>query len=209
MREVTIKQGFWLGRTEVEVGAYQRFVGRKMPGTPEYNRGWKITNLPMVLVSWEDAQRYCRWAGGRLPTEAEWEYAARGGADEEVYPMNSENSREKANFSGVKGNDRFDAAAPVHSFDANPFNLFDMAGNVWEWVQDFYSATYYAESPLEDPQGPATGKQHLVRGGSFESKWEDHLRLSVRRRQDGPERNVGFRCLLSDDEATKNLLNIR
>jgi formylglycine-generating enzyme required for sulfatase activity len=209
--EVTISKGFWMGRNEVQVLAYQRFADAKkvrMPGAPLYNRGWRITNYPMVLVSWADAKAYCEWAGGRLPTEAEWEYAYRAGNADEIYPLNDENSRDKANFYGTKGNDRFEGAAPVRSFDRNPFNLFDMAGNVWEWTQDFYSPTYFKESPAADPQGPKMGKDHVMRGGSFESKWEDHLRLSVRKSQGGPDYKVGFRCVLEDGDATQKLLNV-
>jgi sulfatase modifying factor 1 len=210
--EVTIGKGFWLGRTEVEVSSFQRFAEGnklKMPRAPTYNSGWKTTNYPMVLVAWDQARAFCAWTGGRLPTEAEWEYAARGGVADEVYPLNDENSRDKANFYGKRGNDRFEEAAPVRSFDANPFNLFDMAGNVWEWAEDWFSPAYYAESPASDPHGPATGKEHVVRGGSFESDPKQHLRLSFRRSQGGAAYHVGFRCVLDDNEATKKLLNVR
>lgn len=212
--EVTIAHGVWMGRTEVEVSAYQRFVEEsgkqfRMPKATIYNPGWRTNNLPMMMVSWEEAGAYCGWAKGRLPTEAEWEYAARGGKSDEVYPMNDENSREKANFFGKKGNDRFDQLAPVHSFDHNPFNLFDMAGNVWEWVADWYSPGYYPESPAVDPKGPQGGKEHVVRGGSFESDWKQHLRLSFRRPQGGPAYHVGFRCVLDDTEETRRLLQVR
>jgi sulfatase modifying factor 1 len=221
--EVTLSKGFYLGRNEVTVGAYQRFVDAsakeakkakeaktiKMPGAPNYNRGWAKTDYPMVLVPWEEAQEFCRWTGGRLPTEAEMEYAARGGAVDEVYPGNDENSRDKANFYGTHGNDQYENAAPIHSFDANGFNLYDMSGNVWEWVQDWYSPTSYENSPAVDPQGPATGKEHVIRGGSFESDWRQHLRLSVRKSQGGVNYHTGFRCVLPDDDSTKKLLNIR
>ena len=209
--EVVISKGFWMGRTEVEVSAYKKFSEAKkvkMPSAPNDNRGWRASSYPMVLVPWDQAKAYCEWAGGRLPTEAEWEYAYRAGGTDQIYPLNDENSRDKANFYGTKGNDNFEGSAPVHSFDANPFNLFDMAGNVWEWTQDFYSPTYYSESPALDPQGPKTGKEHVMRGGSFESKWQDHLRLSARKSQSGPAYNVGFRCVLEDSDATQKLLNL-
>jgi sulfatase modifying factor 1 len=211
---VTISHGFWMGRTEVEVAAYQRFVGEsakkyKMPGSVLYNKGWKTTNYPMMMVTWEESSAYCGWAGGRLPTEAEWEYAARAGKDDQVYPLNSENSRNKANFKGTSGNDIYDWLAPVHSFDENDFNLYDMAGNVWEWVSDFYSPTYYRESPEVDPKGPATGKEHVKRGGSFESTWQDNLRISVRQSQGTAYLfKVGFRCVLDENEQTKQILNL-
>jgi formylglycine-generating enzyme required for sulfatase activity len=215
--EVTISKGFYLGRNEVTVAAYQRFVASakeakkplRMPAAPLYNRGWKTTDYPMVLVSWEQAQEFCRWAGGRLPTEAEMEYAARGGAMDEVYPGNDENSRDKANFYGTHGNDLYEDAAPVRSFDPNGFNLFDMSGNVWEWAQDWYSSTFYQTSPTVDPQGPAMGKDHIIRGGSFESDFRQDLRLSVRKPQGGSSYKVGFRCALPYDDSTKKLFNIQ
>lgn len=211
---VTISKGFWMGRTEVEVGAYIRFVGEsgkkyKMPGATRYNSGWKTTNLPMMMVTWDEASAYCQWAGGRLPTEAEWEYAARAGKDDEVYPLNAENSRDKANFDGKKGNDIYDWLAPVRSFDETAFHLFDMAGNVWEWVSDFYSPNYYKESPAVDPKGPQTGKEHVKRGGSFESDWQANLRISVRQPQGTTFLyRVGFRCVLDETEHTKQILNL-
>lgn len=208
---VEIKKGFWMGRTEVEVIAYRRYVdssGKKvrMPRAPLEAKGWKITNYPMMQVSWEDARDYCQWAGGRLPTEAEWEYAARAGAANQVYPMNDENSREKANFYGKKGNDRFEYVAPVKSFDPNPFGLFDMAGNVWEWVNDFYSPDYFRTSPAIDPAGPKDGKEHVIRGGSFDSDPKEHLRLSFRRSAGKAADNIGMRCVLDDTPETHRLL---
>jgi sulfatase modifying factor 1 len=210
--EVTISHPFWLGRNEVRVVSYRRFVeasrGKyKMPSAPRvYNSGWNETNYPMIMVSWAEAGAYCGWAGGRLPTEAEWEYAARAGKNDEIYPLNSENSRDKANFYGKKGNDIFDQLATVRSFDENAYHLFDMAGNVWEWVADWWSPSYYAASDKADPTGPATGKQHVERGGSFESDWEEHLRLSFRQPESGANFKTGFRCALDDTPETKKLL---
>lgn len=208
--DVTIGHGLWMGRTEVDVRSFQRYVEEsgkksKMPKATIYNPGWKNSTLPMMMVSWDEAGAYCAWAGGRLPTEAEWEYAARGGKQGEIYPLNDENSREKANFYGKKGNDKFEQLAPVHSFDQNPYNLFDMAGNVWEWVADWY-APGYRDGVENDPKGPAAGKEHVVRGGSFESDWKQHLRLSFRRPQGGPAFHVGFRCVMDDTPETKTIL---
>jgi formylglycine-generating enzyme required for sulfatase activity len=201
---VELTHPFWLGQTEVTAGAYSRYVddgkssGRRMPkAAPLWNKGWKTFDMPMAEVTWDEARGFCEWTGGRLPTEAEWEFAARGGEADQVYPMKTpEESRDKANFVGRKGNDKFDEAAPVHQFDRNGFGLYDMSGNVWEWTNDYYSPTYYKESPPKDPPGPSTGKAHVVRGGSFNSDPKEHLRLSYR---DGSEKEtnvIGFRCAM-------------
>jgi formylglycine-generating enzyme required for sulfatase activity len=209
---VTISKGFWMGGTEVTVDAYRRYFENnfdkkhKMPEAPDWDRKWSIILAPINAVTWQQAKSYCEWVGGRLPSEAEWEYAARAGADNEIYPLNSENSRDKANFLGKKGNDRYDFTAPVGSFDRNAFGLFDMSGNVWEWVNDWYSKTYYSESPATDPKGPASGTKHIIRGGSWNSDPAKHLRISLRKANNDWGNALGFRCLLEDTPATKELL---
>jgi formylglycine-generating enzyme required for sulfatase activity len=211
--DVTITNGFWLGRTEVDVNAYRRYVedGRsqklRMPAGPVWDSKWHVGNNPIVNVRWDEAASFCRWTGGRLPTEAEWEYAARAGVEDEVVPLNDENSRDKANFAGRKGNDHYDNVAPVKSFDPNPWNLYDMSGNVWEWVFDFYSPSYYKdlETPV-DPQGPPSGKEHVARGGSWDSDPQKHLRLSLRQKYGKGGNTLGVRCALPDNDATKRQL---
>jgi formylglycine-generating enzyme required for sulfatase activity len=189
--QVTITKGFWLGQTEVTVGAYKRFAaatGRQMPDTPGFNSRWTNENMPIVNVTWNDAHDYCAWAGGRLPTEAEWEYAARGGSTEARYgPID-----DVAWYDGNSGGQTHDVAQKR----PNGFGLYDMLGNVWEWVNDWYDQNYYQSSPSQDPQGPASGGERVLRGGSW-SHLPRLVRVSDRIYIPFPGNrslNIGFRC---------------
>ena len=160
--QVTITKGFWLGQTEVTVGAYKRFaaaIERQMPDAPTFNSGWANDSMPIVNVNWNDAHDYCTWAGGRLPTEAEWEYAARGGHTEARYGSLDEVAWYSSNSGGQ--------THPVGEKRANGFGLYDMLGNVWEWVNDWCDQNYYQNSPPLDPSGPMSGQQRVLRGGSW------------------------------------------
>jgi sulfatase modifying factor 1 len=213
--EVRISKGFWMGRNEVQVRSYQdyleaqsKILKRKlsMPRpAPFETRNWSNGSYPMVQVKWEDAKQYCAWAGGRLPTEAEWEYAARAGSEDATYPFSGANLRDKVNFDNPKTQ-----AEPVAKYIPNAWGLYDMAGNVWEWVSDFYSETYYREVGrlAVDPQGPPTGKDHVARGGSYNSD-QNYLRISFRRSFGDGVNNLGFRCVLEDTPESSQRLDLK
>ena len=191
---VEISKGFWMGRTEVTVTEYRQFVEDKKlempPFAPSFNSDWSKPDHPIVHVPWDDAKTHCEWAGGRLPTEAEWEYAIRGDKEDLKYPWGNEISPTNAKYSSRDG------TAPVGSYPANDFGIYDMAGNVWEWVADWYDSDYYQNSPEKDPQGPGqeTGLR-VLRGGSWNYNPRD-LRASgrFRYRPDVGDFYIGFRC---------------
>jgi formylglycine-generating enzyme required for sulfatase activity len=187
---VNITKGFWMGQTSVTVGAYQRFAaatGKAMPPAPDFNSGWSQDQMPMVNVSWNEAQAYCAWEGGRLPTEAEWEYAARGGSTEARYGPIDEIAWYNQN-SGRRTN-------PVGGKRPNRFGLYDMLGNVWEWVMDWYDEEYFQSNPSQDPAGPPRGDCRVLRGGSWDGE-PRFVRASSRYGVLPGDRGfgVGFRC---------------
>ena len=194
--EVTVR-AFLLDRDEVDQARYDECVRDGGCSTPSgaYDPGGTC-DLPVVFVTWEQADAYCTWLGARLPTEAEWERAARGD-DQRIYPWgDSEPDCTRANVFGCG-----DAIQPVggHApLGESPFGARDMAGNVMEWVADWYDAAYYATSPATDPPGPASGTERVKRGGSFMGD-VDTVRVS--NRVTGfpvglP--NLGFRCARDD-----------
>jgi formylglycine-generating enzyme required for sulfatase activity len=189
--QVTISRGLWIGQTPVTVGAYKRFARAtelQMLPAPIFNSGWIHEEMPIVNVSWENAQAYCEWMGGRLPTEAEWEYAARAGSSEPRYGPIDEIAWYRQNSGDHTHN--------VAEKRANSFGLYDMLGNVLEWVNDWYQANYYENSPAQDPQGPSGGQYRVMRGGAWQFV-PPYIRVSRRRGDAGPATrigNVGFRC---------------
>ncbi len=192
---VTLTRAFWIGVTEVTFAQFRAFAeatGHPMPHVPN----WADEAHPVVGVTFEDAVAYCRWAGGRLPTEAEWEYAARGGAGSVKYPWGGDISHDDANFDGTGGRDQWMKSSPVASFPPNGFGLFDVSGNVWEWCADWYEERFYARSPAVDPTGPGEGKARVVRSGCWTSD-PGRLRTSYRFSLDPSDSqvSVGFRCV--------------
>ncbi|MEI6613822.1 MAG: SUMF1/EgtB/PvdO family nonheme iron enzyme, partial [Chrysiogenales bacterium] len=186
---------FWLGKYEVTFEQYDFFcreTGRSLPG----DEGWGRGNRPVINVSWEDAVSYCQWLtkqaarNFRLPSEAEWEKAART-----KYPWGS--SAPTVKNVNMKGSgDGFPFSAPVGSFPSGEshYGVLDMAGNVWEWIADWYGAEYFGKSPQRDPRGPLLGTYRVVRGGSWKNGPE--LIRSANRSNERPDRRlnvIGFR----------------
>lgn len=193
--------GFWLYRTEVTNARYQKFcraTGHREPEFTDDGKAWKrvwedarfnAPQQPVAGVSWEDARAYCRWAGVRLPTEAEWERAARGtatgvgGRPRRLFPWGDDlplPGQRVGNLADETGKKTFPAwsifpgyddgytyPAPGGSFPPEAFGLRDLAGNLWEWCADRYAQDYYRSAPPENPQGPAKGEVRVLRGGSW------------------------------------------
>ncbi|MET3442628.1 formylglycine-generating enzyme required for sulfatase activity [Variovorax paradoxus] len=235
VHRVRITRSFWMGRHEVTVGQFRRFIeasgyvpesvadrtggygwradydpattkrGDAFEGRdPRYS--WRNPGFtqgddhPVVNVTWNDAQALAAWLSKtesrryRLPTEAEWEYACRAGTRSRyssgddprsllgaanVFDANSAKNWPRWQLMAVDGDDGYAFTAPVGSFAPNPWGLYDMHGNAWEWVADWHGDKYYAQSPLDDPQGPAEGEVRVRRGGSWHT-WAFYARAAYR-----------------------------
>ncbi|MDP3967778.1 MAG: formylglycine-generating enzyme family protein [Nocardioides sp.] len=206
----------------VERAGTRQHVVREVPGTPWWwevrGASWRApegpgstsatrANHPVVHVSHHDAEAYCSWAGKRLPSEAEWERAARGGLTGARFPWGDE--REPGGRWAMNiwqgtfptrntEDDGHLTTAPVKSYRPNGFGLWQVAGNVWEWCADRFDPTYYERSPALDPRGPATGDLRVMRGGSYlcDDSYCDRYRLAARSATtpDSSAANLGFRC---------------
>jgi formylglycine-generating enzyme required for sulfatase activity len=187
---------FWIDQTEITNLMYAKCIKAGSCELPEYTAEGNVpqntdyfedaanADHPIVEVDWFEAQSYCEWAGRRLPTEAEWEKAARG-TDALEFPWGNEFDSMLANYCDVncpveyaeeylsEFNDGYSYTSPVGSYPdgKSPYGAFDMAGNVWEWIADWYDEEYYSVSPNENPTGPSSGESKVLRGGNFHHIW--------------------------------------
>jgi formylglycine-generating enzyme required for sulfatase activity len=202
--------GFWIDQTEITNRQYRQCIQAGVCSPPSAQATvFRENSLPVVGINWEQAHTYCQWVGGRLPTEAEWEKAARG-ADGRLYPWGNEFDPKRLNYCDVncpadwrdsRGSDGYHYTAPVGSFPAgaSPYGALDMSGNVWEWTADWYAPETYTELAYRNPTGPASGLQRVIRGGSWYYKGKN-LRV-MNRHKDIPTfsyDNIGFRCAISE-----------
>jgi formylglycine-generating enzyme required for sulfatase activity len=206
--------GFWIDRTEVTNAQFERCVQAGMCAPPDESSLYTLAsyygnptydNYPVVNVNWYQAEAYCKWAGGRLPTEAEWEYAARG-AEGRIFPWGSEFDGTRLNYCDAKCwlewadqtfDDGYADTAPVGSFPQGVSwsGAQDLAGNVWEWVADWYASDYYGHSPARNPTGPSSGEYRVLRGGAW--GLEPIYAYSLYRGSKYPDKSniySGFRC---------------
>ena len=224
---VRITRGFWMGQTSVTVAAWKKFRAAKgKPALPvkdnfgrSLNEAGGDDSLPAVGVTWDEAHEFCEWSGGRLPTEAEWEYAARAGASAPRYG----NLDDIAWFGGNSGNSPIDTSSlwasdrqhyaqrlyangngphPVGRKKANAWHLYDTLGNVWSWVADWYSDGAYQQSAAADPQGPFSGTMRALRGGSWFFNPRS-IRVSNRFKYAPNLRVFEFGCRCARDQAPR------
>ncbi|OYT19504.1 MAG: hypothetical protein CCU26_11245 [Nitrospira sp. UW-LDO-01] len=206
-RHEVFLDSFLIDQFEVTNGRYIEFVkstGHRVPQNqtnPTRNlwQGDSITESvaerPVINVDWFDADAYCKWAGKRLPTEAEWEKAAKGTSDRRFVWGNVEPTAKHLNYNQRWIGEK--TLMPVGSYEAgkSPYGAYDMAGNVWEWVNDWYDARYYEKSPERNPKGPETGLKKVIRGAGWQNETPT-VRIFTRVESDPTMRNesTGFRC---------------
>ncbi|MDR3575748.1 MAG: SUMF1/EgtB/PvdO family nonheme iron enzyme [Anaerolineaceae bacterium] len=197
---------YWIDRTEVTNALYARCVKTDACSAPHdassatrqvYYGNPKFANFPVINVDWSQASAYCQWAGRRLPSEAEWEKAARG-TDGRIIPWSASDGSvdDKTNTGNFLNRVRDTTRVGSYPKGASPYGALDMAGNVWEWVQDWYSETYYQDSPTNNPTGPLSAPYRGLRGGS----WISDFIFIEERAGAAPQgwfNTVGFRCAVS------------
>jgi formylglycine-generating enzyme len=209
---VTLKE-YYIDQYEVTAGRYQKFVEsahRNLPPTWDDDAAQALSDLPAIGMSWTDAAAYCKWAGRRLPTEAEWEKAARG-PDGRRYPWgHMQPFVDIANYNRGMWVSEAVTLVPVNSGTEgmsvrhglkeggkSPYGLFHMAGNAAEWVADWYDREFYQKSPDVNPTGPSSGDKRVIRGGSW-ADLPNALRVTSRvsAEPDYEDRTIGFRCAM-------------
>jgi len=188
---------FYMDVYEVTNAQYKKFMdatGYKAP-TDWDDDSFNAPDHPVVGVSWHDAKAYAEWAGKRLPTEAEWEKAARGGLVGKRYPWGDEITHNDANYDDTGGKNQWSNTSPVGGFAPNGYGLYDMAGNVWEWCADWHGSNYYSKSLKLNPTGPKSGSYRVLRGGLWYYN-AFTLRVACRnaRTSTSTNSNIGFRC---------------
>lgn len=179
----------------------------KQPEGPQSSISERMDH-PAVHISWNDAMAYCQWAGKRLPTEAEWEYAARGGLEQKKFPWGDEltpGGEHRCNvWQGTfpdnnTAEDGYDGTAPARSFKPNNFGLYNISGNIWEWTGDWFSASYPLLRISDNPTGPGQGEAKVIRGGSYlcHKSYCNRYRVAARsgNTPDSSTGNMGFRCV--------------
>ena len=190
-REVSVET-FFMDAHEVTVGQYRIFLAATgYPPPAFWHPDLDRSDDPVVGVTWFDAAAYASWAGKRLPTEAEWEYAARGAAQDPAVPGGGAAGQQTANIESF-------CIVPVKSFAANGYGLYDMTGNVWEWCADWYDSTYYTACSRTNPQGPVGGTHKVLRGGAWYCRPRE-ARTANRYYSvpDAESFHIGFRCARS------------